>query len=157
MPQEIERKFLISRLPVEILKQGLEIVQGYIVNQKEKVIRVRIAGEKAFLTLKSKTVNGIRNEYEYEIPVMDARELLTQFCNKPWVEKIRFKIEYKNFVWEIDRFSGANDGLILAEIELDDIDQPFEKPDWIGPEVTHDPRYYNSNLIAHPFTTWEKD
>lgn len=150
---EIERKFLVNQLPPD-LSPGLTICQGYMVNQKERVVRVRTKGNKGFLTIKGKTVNTQRREFEYEIPLTDAQQMLDLFCAPPLVEKTRFKIEFKGFEWVIDRFVGENLGLVVAEIELDHESQVFETPPWAGKEVSHDPRYYNSNLIKHPYSAW---
>ncbi len=155
MADEIEKKFLLNRIPSEFMINGINMAQGYMLNQKQKVVRVRIAGDQAFLTIKGETVNAARKEYEYPIPISDAQEMLELFCDKPFVEKIRYIISYKGFNWEVDQFLGTNSGLIVAEIELDDSDQIFEKPDWIGIEVTNDSRYYNSNLIKAPYSTWK--
>jgi adenylate cyclase len=154
---EIERKFLVNQIPSNT-SHGLAICQGYMLNQKNKVVRIRTirnkGGNKGFLTIKGKTIHAQRSEFEYEIPLDDARQMLDLFCEKPVVEKTRFKINFKGFEWEIDLFAGKNKGLIVAEIELDQVNQFFEKPPWAGEEVTHDPRYYNSNLIIHPYSTW---
>jgi len=158
---EIERKFIVNQIPSNIT-HGFTICQGYMLNQKNKVVRIRtietqgkIQGKpKGFLTVKGKTIQASRREFEYEIPFKDARQMLDLFCEKPFVEKTRFPIEFKDFEWVIDQFSGKNQGLIVAEIELDHGNQPFEMPPWAGEEVTHDPRYYNSNLIIHPYSIW---
>jgi CYTH domain-containing protein len=155
MAVEIEKKFLVDTIPHSLLVRGTRMIQGYMITRKEITVRVRLAGDNAWLTIKGKTVNAARKEYEYPVPVDDARQMLDLFCEKPCIEKTRYSIDYNGFEWVVDQFSGANSGLIVAEIELDDIDQHFEKPDWIGQEVTHDPRYYNSNLIKAPFSTWE--
>ncbi len=131
------------------------MVQGYMVARKNMTVRVRLADDKAWLTIKGKTVNAARKEFEYLVPIDDARQMLDLFCEKPCIEKTRYSIEYKGFEWIIDQFSGENSGLIVAEIELNNINQHFEKPDWIGQEITLDPRYYNSNLIKAPYSTWE--
>ncbi|WP_299978685.1 CYTH domain-containing protein [Desulfobacula sp.] len=154
MAIETERKFLLHYLPSSLLVNGTLIRQGYMVNKKDMVVRVRLSGDSAFLTVKGATRNASRKEYEYPIPQQDATEMLRLFCKKPLIEKTRYQIEFKGFEWVIDQFSGDNQGLVVAEIELDSIDQPFEKPDWIGKEVTHDPRYFNSNLIETPYSTW---
>lgn len=154
MADEIEKKFLLKYLPKDLMINGTQIAQGYMRTEPGVTIRVRLAGDKAFLTLKGKTVNASRKEYEYPVPVEDAKEMLDLFCKKPFVEKIRFNIEYKGFIWELDQFSGNNQGLVVAEIELEHIDQKFEIPDWVGEEVTHDARYYNANLINNPFCHW---
>ena len=150
---EIERKFLLDQIPPGV-SHGLVICQGYMLNQKDRVVRIRTKGSKGFLTIKGKTVNTRRSEFEYEIPRADAQQMLDLFCEAPLVEKTRFKIEFRGFEWVIDRFAGENSGLIVAEIELDHESQPFETPPWAGGEVTHDPRYYNSNLIKHPYSAW---
>ncbi|MBC8441004.1 MAG: CYTH domain-containing protein [Deltaproteobacteria bacterium] len=154
MAIEIEKKFLLKHLPSLQLSRGTPIRQGYMVNKNDMVVRVRLSGDNAFLTIKGLTCNASRKEYEYPVPQQDAREMLSLFCKKPLIEKTRYQIEFKGFEWVIDLFSGSNKGLVVAEIELDSIDQPFEKPDWIGKEVTHDPRYFNSNLIKAPYSTW---
>jgi CYTH domain-containing protein len=150
---EIERKFLVKQLPPD-LSPGLVICQGYMVNQRDRVVRIRTKGNKGFLTIKGKTIHTWRREFEYEIPLTDAQQMLDLFCEPPLVEKTRFKIEFKGFEWVIDRFAGKNLGLVVAEIELDHESQAFETPPWAGEEVSHDPRYYNSNLIEHPYSTW---
>lgn len=109
--------------------------------------------DKAALTIKGAVVGATRPEFEYEIPLDEANQLL-DLCEKPLIEKTRYKIEYRGLMWEVDEFHGMNEGLVIAECELDLEDQAIDKPDWIGGEVTDDPRYYNSNLIATPFTSW---
>ncbi|MCK4767779.1 MAG: CYTH domain-containing protein [Desulfobacula sp.] len=154
MAIETERKFLLHYLPSSLLTRGTLIRQGYMVTKKNIVVRIRLSGDNAFLTVKGATRNASRKEYEYPVPQQDAMEMLSIFCKKPLIEKTRYQIEFKGFEWVIDLFSGVNKGLVVAEIELDSIDQLFEKPDWIGKEVTHDPRYFNSNLIEAPYSTW---
>ena len=117
-------------------------------------MRVRIEGEQAMLTIKGANVGATRGEWEYPIPLADAVELLDGLCEQPLIEKVRHRIEHAGMVWEVDEFLGANAGLVVAEIELASEDQPFEKPDWIGVEVSGDARYYNANLIRHPFSQW---
>jgi len=109
---------------------------------------------KGTLTVKGITAGGSRLEYEYEIPLKDANGLFELYCEQPIIEKRRYTIPYGEFIWEVDEFLGVNKGLIVAEIELASIDQKFPKPDWIGDDVTDDPRYFNSNLIAKPYTMW---
>ncbi len=152
MAREIERKFLV--------KEGnwrqancTQYRQGYLNSTKERIVRVRTIDDKAYLTIKGLTVGASRMEFEYEIPLQDANELLN-ICEKPLIEKIRYKVEIGGMVWEIDEFTEDNQGLIVAEAELESEDQQFPKPDWIGEEVTGDPRYFNSNLIKHPYSTW---
>ncbi|MCB0163097.1 MAG: CYTH domain-containing protein [Anaerolineae bacterium] len=154
MGQEIERKFLVDEaLWREVRPAGTDYRQGYIVNTKAKIVRVRVAGAKGYLTIKGATQGATRAEFEYEIPVEEAHQLL-QFCEGPLIEKTRYKVEFEQHLWEVDEFSGENDGLIMAELELDSEDQPFTKPAWVGQEVTHDPRYYNANLVTNPYSRW---
>ncbi len=152
---EIERKFLVEQIPAGV-SQGEVICQGYMVHEPDRVVRVRTKGEKGYLTVKGKTIQARRLEFEYEIPFSDARQMLELLCEKPFVEKTRYEIEFQGFEWVIDLFSGENSGLILAEIELDHSDQVFGKPPWAGAEVTHDPRYFNSNLVRHPYVSWQQ-
>ena len=123
---------------------------------KERTVRVRTISDKAYLTIKGITVGASRTEFEYEIPVMDAEEMLDNLCEKPLIEKNRYMVEVGALTWEVDEFFGENEGLIIAEIELQSEDQPFDMPDWVTEEVTADPRYYNANLINHPYTRWKK-
>ena len=153
---EIERKFLLSADTWKELAQGTYYRQGYLNSQKERTVRVRTIGDTGFLTIKGISVGATRMEYEYEIPVEDARVLLSELCEKPLIEKKRYKIEFAGFIWEVDEFFGENEGLIVAEIELESEDQQFEKPEWVGKEVSGDPRYFNSSLIKNPFSSWEK-
>ncbi len=154
MGKEIERKFLIKGDDWRALAQGTMYRQGYLNSAKERTVRVRTVGDRAFLTIKGITVGATRAEYEYEIPFGDCNALLDNLAEKPLIEKKRYKIKQGEFVWEIDEFFGDNQGLIVAEIELVSEDQAFDKPQWVGDEVTGDPRYFNSNLIKHPFTKW---
>ncbi len=154
MGKEIERKFLVTGDAWRQLTQGTMYRQGYLNSAKERTVRVRTVGDKAFLTIKGITVGATRAEYEYEIPFADCNALLDNLAEKPLIEKKRYKIPQGSLTWEIDEFFGENQGLIVAEIELVSEDQAFDKPEWIGEEVTGDPRYFNSNLIKHPFTKW---
>ncbi|MGE4311519.1 CYTH domain-containing protein [Desulfovibrio sp.] len=154
MGKEIERKFLLKGDAWRDLAQGTMYRQGYLNSAKERTVRVRTVGDKAFLTIKGITVGATRAEYEYEIPFADCNALLDNLAEKPLIEKKRYKIKQGEFVWEIDEFFGDNKGLIVAEVELTSEDQAFPKPEWVGEEVTGDPRYFNSNLIKHPFTKW---
>tara|TARA_B100001971_G_scaffold164976_1_gene155517 strand:+ start:155 stop:619 length:465 start_codon:yes stop_codon:yes gene_type:complete len=154
MAQEIERKFMITGEAWRELAKGTAYRQGYLSTVKERTVRVRTIDDKGFLTIKGITVGATRAEYEYEIPAGDANEMLDDLCEQPIIEKKRYKVPLDGFIWEIDEFGGVNEGLIVAEIELESEDQEFNKPDWIGDEVSGDPRYFNSNLIANPFTTW---
>ena len=154
MGKEIERKFLLKGDAWRDLAQGTMYRQGYLNSAKERTVRVRTVGDKAFLTIKGITVGATRAEYEYEIPFADCNALLDNLAEKPLIENKRYKIKQGEFVWEIDEFFGDNKGLIVAEVELTSEDQAFPKPEWVGDEVTGDPRYFNSNLIKHPFTKW---
>lgn len=157
MAKEIERKFLINKNLWQAPEKGLKIRQGYLSSAKERVVRVRTKGTKSFITVKGVTKGISRSEFEYEIPNEDAKLMLDNLCEKPLVEKTRYLIDYKGHTWEIDEFFGANDGLIVAECELQDADERMEKPDWCGVEVSGDPRYFNSNLIAHPYSEWKEE
>lgn len=154
MPTETERKFLVlnHKLPQLPPKDGIRMLQGYLHSREDMSIRVRLAGPGAFLTIKGKSSGLSRPEFEYKIPVEDAAELLAMCGEK--VEKTRFKIPLNGFCWEIDVFGGANEGLILAEIELSSEDQPFPRPDWLGEEVSFDKRYQNACLAKNPFCSW---
>ena len=154
---EIERKFLV-RPSWKPMDEGAEIRQGYLCREKERTVRVRTKGRKAYLTVKGATEGITRREFEYEIPPEDAEEMLA-LCEPPLVEKVRHHDQVGDFLWEIDVFHGANEGLVLAEVELPSEDAPFQKPVWAAEEVSGDPRYYNANLIAHPYCEWkdEKD
>lgn len=154
MGKEIERKFLVKGDAWRELAEGTRYRQGYLNSVKERVVRVRTINDKGFLTIKGITVGATRAEFEYEIPLEDTDFMLDELCEQSLIEKNRYKIELGGFVWEVDEFFGKNDGLIVAEIELESEDQEFEKPDWIGEEVTSDPRYFNSNLTKLPFTEW---
>ena len=154
MGQEIERKFLVTAADYRDLAKGTHYKQGYLNSQKERVVRVRTIDATGFMTIKGITKGATRLEYEYEIPAKDADELLDQLCEQPIIDKHRYKFAMGEFVWEIDEFHGDNEGLTVAEVELESEDQAFPKPDWIGEEVTGDPRYYNSNLIANPYKNW---
>ncbi len=154
MALEIERKFLITGEGWRELARGTAYRQGYLSTVKERTVRVRTIDDKGFLTIKGITVGATRVEYEYEISANEANEMLDDLCEQPIIEKNRFKVPLDGLIWEIDEFGGVNGGLIVAEVELESEGQEFKKPEWIGEEVTDDPRYFNSNLIANPFTTW---
>ncbi len=158
MGYEIERKFLVT--PDWPKTSGTLYQQGYLQRSKGRIVRVRIAGQQGFLTVKGQAIpndgNGIqRPEFEYSIPLSDAQMLLQSLCEKPILEKIRHRISYQGWIWEIDEFLGLNQGLVVAEIELPTSDACFPLPPWIGQEVSYDPRYFNSNLIVQPYSTWQ--
>ena len=152
MAREIERKFLIKGSAWR-RASATRVRQGFLSTAKGRTVRVRTAGGKAYLTIKGMAVGPTRPEFEYEIPYEDAKELLT-LCEKPLIEKDRYRLEEGGVVWEIDEFFGENLGLIIAEVELESEGQPFPKPEWVGEEVTGDPRYFNSNLVKKPYTKW---
>ncbi len=154
MPLEIERKFLVKGNDWKI-DHGVWISQGYLNRDKERTVRVRIAGENAFLTVKGLNTGTTRQEFEYEIPVADAEQLL-KICEGSLIEKTRYKVDHADMTWEIDEFHGVNEGLVIAEIELEDEEQTFTRPEWLGTEVTADSRYFNSNLAERPYSSWSK-
>lgn len=155
MPIEIERKFLLANenWRNEVVRSS-RIRQGYLGKIDKASVRIRVQGDKANINVKSATLGMSRLEYEYEIPMDEAEEMLEQLCEKPQVDKTRFIVERGSHIWEIDEFYGDNEGLLVAEIELGSEDEVFEKPEWVGEEVTEDPRYYNVNLRKHPFKQW---
>ena len=154
MALEIERKFLLKNDSWKgLVKEEIPIKQGYLNSEKERTVRVRIYGEIGVLTIKGKNNNLTRKEFEYTIPLSDALEML-KLAEMPIIEKTRFIVINAGNTWEIDVFEGVNKGLIVAEIELESETEEFEIPNWIGDEVSADPRYYNASLIKHPFTDW---
>ncbi len=154
MGKEIERKFLVRGDGWRSLAKGTAYRQGYLNSAKERTVRIRKIDDRAFLTIKGLTVGATRAEYEYEIPVADCDAMLDALAEKPIIEKKRYKIPLEGLTWEIDEFFGDNTGLIVAEVELESEGQTFRKPEWVGEEVTADPRYFNSNLIKHPYRKW---
>ncbi|NHZ66171.1 CYTH domain-containing protein [Massilia genomosp. 1] len=154
MGVEIERKFLLVGDAWRSLGEPVLLRQGYLSTDPDRTVRVRIEGEGATLTIKGRSEGATRGEWEYPVPLSDAGELLDRLCQQPIIEKYRRRIAFAGNVWEVDEFLGANAGLMFAEIELGSEDQAFDKPDWIGEEVTHDRRYFNSSLIRLPFSQW---
>lgn len=152
---EIERKFLLRGEEWRELGSKEFYRQGYVAASAGKTVRVRTIGERGYLTIKGPGSGAARLEFEYEIPHTDAVALLDDLCEKPLIEKRRYTVDYAGFVWEIDEFFGDNQGLVVAEIELESVDQRFELPDWVGEEVTGDPRYFNASLVNKPFSTWK--
>lgn len=150
---EIERKFLVDRNKWKPSGKGEKIIQGYLSTDKERVVRIRIKRDKAWLTIKGKTQGIVRSEFEYEVPVQEAYEIMKMSLDNP-IEKTRYKERIGELIWEIDVFEGINQGLCLAEVELDDENQPIEIPGWITEEVSNDIRYFNAWLSQHPYTTW---
>jgi CYTH domain-containing protein len=156
MHKETERKFLVTGSSWRRGAQGTLLRQGYLNSDKNRCVRIRTVGTNAYLTVKGLTVGYTRAEFEYAIPLEDCESMLENLAEKPIIEKTRYRIDAGNgLTWEIDEFHGVNEGLIVAEIELPDERTPFAKPDWLGREVSEDPRYFNSNLIARPYTSWK--
>jgi adenylate cyclase len=156
MGTEIEKKFLIINDDWRSLGTGEFYCQGYLNSEKGRTVRVRTINEHGILTIKGPNVGGTRLEYEYDIPIDEAREMLKELCHKPLIEKTRYEIPFEGFTWEVDEFTGENKGLVFAEIEFSYEGQKFTKPPWIGKEVTGDSRYYNANLVSNPFSNWKK-
>ncbi|HHQ68779.1 MAG TPA: CYTH domain-containing protein [Halothiobacillaceae bacterium] len=155
MAKEIERKFLVTNDHWrDQIKSSHRMVQGYLNDAGRASVRVRISGDQAWLNIKSRILGVERDEYEYPIPVTDARQMLDTLADGALIEKTRHLVDVAGLTWEIDEFYGDNAGLIVAEVELYQPDATFHKPDWAGKEVTDDPRYYNVALVRHPFSTW---
>lgn len=157
MPLEIERKFLVTGDWKEIAKDSkqLHVKQGYLSKNGNCTVRVRTMNTRGFLTVKGRSKGISRSEFEYEIPLSEAEEML-ELCTGAIIEKSRYFIPHKGKTWELDVFKGDNKGLIVAEIELGSEDEKFELPDWAGEDVSHDKRYSNSNLSQNPYKDWEK-
>ncbi|NJN22776.1 MAG: CYTH domain-containing protein [Leptolyngbya sp. RL_3_1] len=158
MAAEIERKFLIQGDKTPWRAQaGLLYRQGYIPTQNRTTVRIRIAGDQGYVTLKGPTVGITRSEFEYPIPTDDAEELLNSLCVPPLIEKYRYRVEFQGYIWEVDEFLGDNVGLVLAEVELEDAAATVPLPPWVGAEVSHNPKYRNRNLAINPYCTWPTD
>lgn len=156
MAQEIERKFLPASEGWRGLAAGTPYLQGYLCSSKEQTVRVRLAGDQGFLTIKGATRGISRAEFEYAIPEEDAKDLF-KLCQAPLIQKTRYCIHHGGLVWEVDEFFGANRGLILIEVELASVEQQLLKPDWAGEEVSGDARYTNAMLSRHPYLSWKKE
>jgi adenylate cyclase len=157
MAREIERKFLVgSDAWRRTIIRSRRLVQGYLASIPACSIRVRLDEDGASLNIKTATLGVSRHEYDYPIPRADAEEILRHLCIKPLIEKTRHYVRAGNHTWEIDEFDGANRGLIVAEIELSSPDESFERPAWLGQEVSDDPRYYNVRLVENPYSSWPK-
>lgn len=154
MAVEIERKFLVVGDSWRALGVGVPYRQGYLLSGGGITVRVRIAGDTGYLTIKGTSSGISRAEFEYAIPLSDATEMLDTLCERPLIEKVRHRIPWQGLLWEVDEFAGANQGLIMAEVELSDPNQIVQLPDWIGEEVSNDPRYFNSYLAKHPYREW---
>jgi adenylate cyclase len=155
MPKEIERKYLVRGSQWQSLAEGVIYRQGYIATVGKQTVRVRIVGERGYLTIKGENVGIVRAEFEYPIPLEDAEEMLNSLCDRPLIEKVRYKITYEGLVWEVDEFLGENAGLVVAEVELTDEHQEITLPDWIDRQVS-DPKYFNANLVKHPYSQWNR-
>ncbi len=155
MAIEIERKFLLRDDSwQDSADDGIEIRQGYLAGSEKSSVRVRIAGDKANVNIKSATLGITRQEYEYPIPLAEANEMLDALCEGPLIEKTRYHVFHAKHCWEIDVFSGDNQGMVVAEVELGSVGEDFERPDWLGKEVSDDTRYYNVCLVKHPYKDW---
>ena len=157
MALEIERKYLIDLEKISPLENGIRIKQGYLSTNKDAVVRVRVKNDKAYLTIKGSNSGIARLEYEYEIPLIEANEMLEKLCQKPVIDKTRYIINHENHTWEVDVFYGDNEGLVVAEVELSSEDEHINLPIWVKEEVSHDDRYFNSNLMKLPFKDWEEN
>ncbi|MEM8673356.1 MAG: CYTH domain-containing protein [Cyanobacteria bacterium P01_G01_bin.67] len=164
MGTEVERKYLVKpaawrsqkeKLQSQIADFGQRYSQGYIPTNNGTTVRLRIAGQQGYLTIKSRTIGHTRAEFEYPIPVQDAQEMLQTLCVKPLIEKFRYKVKIDNLIWEVDEFLGENAGLIMAEVELENEQQQVKLPDWIEREVK-DKKYFNSQLVINPYSKWDK-
>ena len=153
MATEIERKFLLKNEGWRGLATGVIYRQGYLTTGEGITVRVRIVGNQGFLTVKGATVGKSRLEFEYPVPLEDAQQMLDTLCDRPLIEKTRYKIKQGDLVWEIDEFAGENQGLILAEVELEEENQTIDLPQWIDREVS-DPKYFNANLAKYPYSQW---
>lgn len=158
---EIERKFLIRNdewkahvTETHVIKQGY--LQSGLDKSQESSVRIRISNKLANINVKSVELTAIRQEFEYDIPLHDAEQMLATLCGGVVIEKTRFYVPYESHLWEVDVFAGENKGLQMAEVELGNLDEHFERPDWLGPEVTHDERYYNIYLLKTPYNRWER-
>lgn len=154
MAIEIERKYLVD-LEKLTLKNGLNIKQGYIETANNTVVRVRVKGSKGFLTIKGENSGASRLEFEYEIPLDEANEMLQKLCSGPIIDKTRYEIKYENHLWEVDLFYGENEGLVIAEVELEDENEEVILPTWVKQEVTGDIKYYNNQLMKNPYKNWK--
>ena len=158
---EIERKFLISNdewkahvTETHVIKQGY--LQSGLDETQKSSVRIRISNKQANINVKSVELKAVRQEFEYDIPLHDAEQMLATLCSDVVIEKTRFYVPYESHLWEIDVFAGENKGLMMAEVELGSLEEHFERPDWLGPEVTHDERYYNIYLLKNPFRRWSE-
>jgi len=155
MGTEIERKFLVANNSWRSdIESQVHLMQGYLADGDRATVRVRVAGDAAYLTIKGPTLGITRSEYEYPIPVADAQAMLRELAAYPTIDKMRYRVRCDQHRWELDVFAGENMGLVLAELELGHEQEAFERPAWAGEEVSGDPRYYNVNLARNPYRSW---
>jgi adenylate cyclase len=155
MGLEIERKFLIGNAAWQAgVESQAHIMQGYLANNANATVRVRVKGDQAFLTVKGAGLGISRSEYEYPIPVADAEAMLRDLAVFPPIDKMRYRVRVGSHVWDLDVFGGENEGLVMAEVELSSEDEVFVRPEWLGEEVSGDPRYFNVNLARNPYSRW---
>ena len=158
MALEIERKYLVADDSWRgAVTSSTQIMQGYLASSGRVTVRARVKGDRGYLTIKGPTSGVTRSEYEFEIGAADARSLIEELAEGPVIEKVRHVIEVSGHEWELDVFAGDNEGLVMAEIELSSAQEEFVVPSWAGAEVSHDPRYFNVNLAAHPYRTWGEE
>ena len=157
MAEEIERKFLVRDVQYRNLAEPVYYQQGYLSTEKYRTVVVRVAGDKGLLVIKGLTEGITRTEFEYEIPVKDAKMMLDELCEKPLIQKQRYIIEIDGLTWYVDEFHGKNEGLVVAEVELESEEQRVELPEWVGREVSGDPKYFNSSLVGNPYSKWGDD
>ncbi|MHB8790397.1 MAG: CYTH domain-containing protein [Desulfobulbaceae bacterium] len=156
MGVEIERKFLVAGTAWQENATAIRCCQGYLCPGSGVTVRVRTMDEQGWLTVKGRGEGLVRREYEYPIPVAEAREMLVEICVKPLIVKDRYRIEHAGLVWEVDVFAGENSGLVIAEVELTHPDQAISLPGWVGREVSGDPRYFNGALVTNPYSRWRE-
>lgn len=154
MAKEIERKFLVDMSFVNELTDGKRISQGYIETSDKTVVRARIKGDEAFLTLKGAVKRFTCSEFEYQIPLADAEEIIDELCSGGTIDKTRYEVAHGSHTWEVDVFHGKNEGLVVAEVELQDEAENIELPKWVTKEVTGDIKYFNVSLLKHPYSKW---
>jgi len=154
MAKEIERKFLIDLQLIGELPDGKLISQGFIGTNDKTVVRARIKGDESFLTLKGEVKGFTCSEFEYQIPVDDAKNIINELCSGGVVDKTRYEITHENHTWEIDIFHGQNEGLVVAEVEVQSESESVSLPKWIVKEVTGDPKYFNVSLLSNPYSQW---
>jgi adenylate cyclase len=155
MAAEIERKFLVTGPGWKATgARGVPFRQGYLSTAVDRIVRVRTEGDRAVLTIKGRTTGITRAEFEYPIPFSDATTMLDTLCERPLIEKTRYRVSANDVTWDVDEFHGDNDGLVVAEVELASADQQVAAPPWIGREVSNDPRYFNASLVSHPYRNW---